>query len=628
MGKKRAKPDKENTSRYWLIAAGLLLLVLVAYFPVFRAGYIWDDNVYLTQNRCIIGPKGLWEIWTSSEAQICPFVISTFWLIHAGFGMDPQAYHFANLLFHGLSAILLWQVLKRLKVPGAAWGAAIWAVHPVQVESVAWVSEMKNTESAVFFLCAILSYLRFLDNQPGSGPKRRGYGWVLLFSALAMASKSSTVILPIVLALCAWWRDRSWSWRRLFYLWPVAALSALTALVSVWTQIQFSNKVPLRAPGGWMERIVTAANEPWFYLGKLLWPHPLLTIYPGWEPGWSHGQPGWLSWLGAAATLAVLVALWLLRKGKWRGISFAYFYFLAALLPVLGFVSHPFLDDYGAVADHFQYLASMGPLALVGCAIALSSSLPWLKPKAQFTAAAFLCGLLALVTWQQAEHYEDPSRLWAHEIQWHPNCWAAYNELGSRSMKLGDSQEALTLFEKALQLQPDNHYLLSNAGLALCRLGRFDESIADCQRAIALDPMDPKPHNTLAANYLSTGKIAEAVICCNKALAIYPDFDKASCNLAWILATCPDDKIRDAPRAVREAEHANYLTGGTDPSVLRVLAAAYANAGRFDEAVHVGERGEASAQSMGEAGLTQALASECANYRQSMPTYDLSLKSR
>ena len=188
----------------WLEGAILFLAVVLTYIPIWPAGFSWDDNLVITSNPAIIGPLGLREIWTTSAADICPLTLTTFWFEHALWGLNPLPYHLVNIVLHGLNAILLWRVLRAFAAPGAWLGAALWALHPVQVESAAWIAEMKNTESALFYLLAILFFARNL-RQSDAPFWNRNFGLSLLFAALAMAAKSSTVVLPFVFLLCTWW---------------------------------------------------------------------------------------------------------------------------------------------------------------------------------------------------------------------------------------------------------------------------------------------------------------------------------------------------------------------------------------------------------------------------------------
>jgi hypothetical protein len=326
--------------RDWFWGLILILLVILVYTPVWRAGFIWDDDGHLTANHCIVGPLGLREIWTTGAADICPLTLTTFWVEHALWGLNPFPYHLVNVLMQGLSAVLLWLVLRDLRVQGAWLGAALWAIHPVGVESVAWISEMKNTESGLFFLLSILFFVRWLRAKELDG--RTGGGWnyalVLLFAALAMAAKSSTVILPVVLCLCAWWMEGRWHWRNLARVIPIFLIAVAASALSIWTQgLKLVILADPRWDRNWPERLATAGDAVWFYLGKLLWPHPLITVYPRWQI--DAGQ--WVSYLPFLALIVISSILWLKREPWSRACFFAFACFMAALLPVLGLIDNP-----------------------------------------------------------------------------------------------------------------------------------------------------------------------------------------------------------------------------------------------------------------------------------------------
>ncbi len=346
----------------WLFAAALVAAVFLAYQPVWRAGFIWDDDAHLTANPCVVGPKGLKEIWTTTAARICPLVQTTFWFEHKAWGLAPLPYHLVNVLLHAANALVLWQVLRKLGVLGAGLGAAIWALHPVQVETAAWITELKNTQSAFFYLLAILFFANFILAQREANPKapRGWYCASLICGALAVASKSSTVVLPVVLGLCAYWLEGRWLWRWIWQLLPFALLAAASSALAVWTQsLDIGGRADWQR--GWPERLAVAGRAIWFYLGKLLWPHPLIFIYPRWRIDVANP----LSYVPLAAALLALAVLWRWRRGWARETWFAFTYFVVALLPVLDLVNHYFVR-YSFVGDHFQYLASMGILALLG----------------------------------------------------------------------------------------------------------------------------------------------------------------------------------------------------------------------------------------------------------------------
>jgi tetratricopeptide (TPR) repeat protein len=506
-------------SHDWFWALILILLVIQVYLPVWWAGFIWDDGKLSTANPCIVGPLGLKEIWTTKAADICPLTITTFWVEYALWGLPPLGYHLANVFQHAASAVVLWRVLLSLRVPGAWLGAALWAVHPVEVESVAWVSEMKNTESGLFFLLSILFFVRWLKAREIDGRKSGGwnYALTLLFAALAMASKSSTVILPVVLCLCAWWTEGRWHWRNLVKVGPIFLMSAAATIPSIWTQnLQIANdSTPLHS---WPERLVTAGDVVCFYLGKLIWPHPLITIYPRWQI--DAGQ--WISYLPLLAVISVLFILWLKRESWSRPWFFAFAYFLVALFPVLGLASLSF-SGLSFVADHFQYLASMGPLALAGAGMARFSDFvipekPWL----QSSLCAGLLLILGMTSWQRTWVYENEETLWTDTLAQNPNCCLGYVYLGLALVDKGHVDEGMTQYQKALEINPNYDAAYVSLGLALLQKGQVDEAVAQFQRALEINPDYAEAHLKLGDVLLQRNQTDEAIAEYQKTLEIDP----------------------------------------------------------------------------------------------------------
>ena len=361
--------------RDWFWALLLIAFVSIAYAQVFRAHYIWDDESHLTRNPCVIGPLGLKEIWTTAQAVYYPLVLTTFWTLHKFIGLNPLPYHLLNVLLHAASAVLLWRILQLLKIRGAWLGAALWALHPVMVQSVAWITELKNTQSCVFYLLAILFFLKWND-QGGAvsrPPQRRTgdrrsfvFALSLLFFLLATLSKPSVVMLPFVLALCIWWMRGKIRWRDMLTLIPFVLISALVSAWTIWEQKFHARAIGPDWAQTFPERLIIAGKAIWFYLGKLVWPHPLIFIYPRWEIDSSKV----VAYLPLLAALAGLALLWFIRAKWGRALFFAAAYYVISLFPVLGFFS-VFFFRYSFVSDHFQYLASMGPLALAGAGIAI-----------------------------------------------------------------------------------------------------------------------------------------------------------------------------------------------------------------------------------------------------------------
>jgi tetratricopeptide (TPR) repeat protein len=517
-------------SRQWVLGLILVLAVILFYQPVWYAGFIWDDEGHITANPCIIGPLGLKEIWTTRAADICPLTFTTFWVEHALWGLVPLPYHLVNVLLHGACAILLWRVLRSLQVPGAWLGAALWALHPVEVESAAWISETKNTQSGLFFLLSILFFVRWLKAKDLDG--RTGGGWnyalTLLFAALAMASKSSAVILPVVFCLCAWWIEGRWNWRNLARLAPIFLLSVAAAALAMWTQgLALAAATDPQWARSWPERLVTAGDAVWFYLGKLLWPYPLITVYPRWQIDASQ----WFSYLPLLAVMIVLFILWLKRESWARPWFFVFAYFLLALLPVLGLADN-FIFRYSLVFDHFQYLASMGPMALAGAGLArwAEFAIPG-RCRLQSSLCAGLLLILGILSWQRAWTFENEEMLWTHTLAGNPNCWAAHNNLGNALSQKGLVDEAMAEYQKASEIAPNFDLAHNNLGMVLSQKGRVDEAIVQYQKALEINPNYAETHNNLGKALLQKGRLDEAITQFQKALESNPYFAVAYSNL-------------------------------------------------------------------------------------------------
>ena len=508
--------------RDWLWGLILILSVILTYTPVWKAGFVWDDKAILTANPCIVGPLGLREIWTTHAADICPLTLTTFWVEHAFWGLTPLPYHLVNVLLHAACAILLWRVLRSLRVQGAWLGAALWALHPVVVESVAWITEMKNTESGLFFLLSILFFVRYLGAKDlgGRTSSGRNYPLTMLFAALAMASKSSTVILPVVLCLCAWWIDGRWHWRNVATVVPMFLMAIVASALSIWTQgLQLAAVTDPQWVRPWPERLGTAGDAVWFYLGKLLWPHPLVTVYPRWQI--AAGQ--WVSYLALLALMVILSIFWLKRQPWSRACFFAFAYFLVALLPVLGLIDNA-IFRLSLVFDHLQYLASIGPLALAGAGLVLFSNFivpkkPWL----QSSLCAGLLLILGMASWQRTLVYESSETLWTDTLAKNPDCWIGHNNLGDALLQKGQVNEALEQFQKAVGIYSNYLEAHYNLGVALFQKGQMDEAVAQYQKALEINPDYADVYYNLGNALLQKGQSDEAVAQFQKALEINPN---------------------------------------------------------------------------------------------------------
>jgi protein O-mannosyl-transferase len=639
---------KSLRQREWLWALLLFAFVFIAYLQVLHAGFIWDDESHLTRNPAVIGPLGLKEIWTTTQAVYYPLVLTTFWALHKVVGLNPLPYHLLNVLLHAGSAILLWRVLGLLQIRGAWLGAALWAVHPVMVQSVAWITELKNTQSCLFYLLSIFFFLRCEEERPTVAPisrlrgstnqartvsrppqrRTRGRRFLMLFALsllffiLATLSKPSVVMLPFVLALCIWWMRGTIRWRDAFAVAPFAVISALASAWTVWEQ-----KFHARAVGpDWAqtlpERFIIAGRAIWFYLGKLIWPHPLIFIYPRWE---IHPMQ-MLAWLPLAAAIAGVTALWLSRAQWARAAFFAAAYYVVSLFPVLGFFSVYFFR-YSFVSDHFQYLACMGPIALAGAGLAvlvgrLTRSLPVSSsggppvPVARVPAVplseasrnlasdtdtqqlpgdisaatrpkAFLAPvlysvpllLLAILTWRQTAEYRDLISLYTATLKKNPACWMAHYNLGIILGERGETDQAIDHYRQAIALRPnysDAHY---NLGRLLVAQGHLDDAIAHYEKAVAINPADAEAQNNLGVTLSAIGRVDDAIQHYRQALEIRPDYAAASCNLADALIATGDVDGAIARYSACLAVMPNQ------PEAEYNLASALLRKGRTDEAI-------------------------------------------
>ena len=521
----------------------LLVATMLAYQPVWHAGFFTDDASYFGRNALVQQPDGWWRVWISRTLDYVPATSTTFWVEWHLWGDNPLGYHLDNVLLHSLSAILIWRILSRLKIPGARLAAAIFALHPVGVESVAWISERKNTLAMVLYASALLSYLIFED----TGRKR--WYWIAAGTfVLGIFSKTAIAPLPVVLLGMAWWqRGRITSkdaYRSLLFF----GLAAVAGTLGIWIQHAVNHAFAVRQ-ATFMARLAGAGWAVWFYLGKCLWPINLIFIYPKW-----HIDPkDPLSYLPAMLVLVVLGIGWHYRRGWGKALLFGFGYFVVLLLPVLGFVDISFM--YATlVADHWQYFAIIGPITLAAASLVILFAK--CKSFVRCALCASLLAVLGVLTWKQSRIYVNPYDLWQAAVDRNPGSFLAQSALGNALFQKGMVQEAIAHYQRSLDLEPsyfDAHYDLGNI-------------------------------------FLQEAQPAVAVFHFQKALETQPSNVKALNNLAWILATCPDDMFRNGTKAVDLARQAYELSAGEDPWVLGTLGAAYAEAGQFPEAISVSQQ--------------------------------------
>ncbi len=560
--------------RTWILLPALLLVTLTAYYPAWHGGLLWDDDAHITR-RDLRSLAGLERIWFEPGAtqQYYPLVHSAFWLQYRLWGDDTLGYHLVNIILHALSAFLLAVILRRLAVPGAILAAFVFALHPVEVESVAWITELKNALSGVFYLAAALAYLHFDQSR-----RKRMYALALGLFILGLLSKTVTATLPAALLVVFWWQRGRLSWRRdALPLLPFFALGASGGLLTAWIERTLIGAQGIEFQLTFVERCLIAGRVIWFYLGKLIWPANLIFIYPRWQidraAGWQYLFP-----LGAAVLTA---GLWLVRK-RTRAPLTAMLLFVGTLFPVLGFFNvFPF--QFSLVADHFQYLPSLSVIVLLSAGLTCAARLWDFRYGTALRTAGMtvLITLLAGLTWDQSRQYADAELLYRTTLSRNPSCWLAYNNLGVLKLKGGisDVPEAIGQIRQALEINPNSADALNNLGYALQRLDRFDEAVTSHQAALRLFPEFAEARNNLGVDLQRLGRFEEAEAQYREVLKIDPYFAEAHRNLGELLLK--KGKTDEALAHIHEALRIDPDYAEAYDSLGSVLQ----QMGRLDEAV-------------------------------------------
>ena len=528
----------------------------LAYSSAIRGTYIWDDDAYVSNNPAVRSPDGLRRIWTDRGAspQYYPLVFTSFWIEHRLWGLRPLASHVINVGLHGLNAILLALVLQRLAVPGAWLAAALFALHPVHVESVAWITERKNVLSTAFYLSAMLACLSAYgvgppDEAGSSWPIRwRAYAAALALLLGALLSKTVTCSFPAAMMVILWWRRDRIRKAELITLAPMFALGLAMGLVTAWIEQHHAGAQGEEWSLGLAERLLVAGRALWFYAGKLLWPSRLTFMYPRWELDvHSVGQ-----WLFPLAVPAALFGLWALRSRIGKGPLAAVLLFAGTLLPALGFFNvYPM--RYSFVADHFQYLASAGLIALIAAACSTAWRSFRLPVMAGAIGVAPVLALLGWLTWQQGQVYRNRETLWRDTLAKNPSSWMAHNNLGLVLFEQGRMAEAEQEFLETLQLKPDHPEANNNLGVILAGRGQRDAALARYEEAVRLKPNYAEAHNGLAATLVELGRLEEGIAHYRQAIRIQPGYAEAYHNLGLALAKAGrlDEAIKSYEQAIR-----------------------------------------------------------------------------
>jgi tetratricopeptide (TPR) repeat protein len=695
------------------LALALLVALFLAYQPAWNGGFVWDDEYYVLKPE-LHSWQGLAQIWTDIWAtqQYFPLLHSVFWLEHRLWGEHTLGYHLVSIALHGLAALLFWRLLRRLEVPGACLAAAIFALHPVHVESVAWIAELKNTLSGVFYLGAALAYLPF-DRTRAT----RWYDLSLALFVAAVLSKTTTATLPAALLVILWWKRGRLTWKAdVLPLVPFFLVGAGEGLFTAWVECHVAGAQGPEFAWGAIQRCLIACHAFWFYLGKLFWPVNLIIIYPRWQIN-AHE---WWQYLFPFAAAGLFAALWAFRHCT-RAPLAVMLLFVGTLFPVLGFLNIGiFLHSF--VADHFLYLPSLGVIALVVAGLGWCIDRPprWIRVAGSSLCLVLVLALAAL-TWQQAHMYRDAETLYRTTIARNPESWTAPFNLAGTLVDLGRPAEAIDYYRQTLRVKPDHaeahsnwgntlfaqgrvaealehyqeavrikpgsatiHYNYANAlldlerpaeaiehfettvrldptsadahnnwGNALTTLGRPADAIEHFKSAIRLRPSFPQAHYNYANSLIALGRPADAIEQYRLAVQLNPDYAEAHYNwgkvlmdsgrtaeaiehgrqaarlmphnaavnrlVAWLLATHETSDGGDPVQSVQLAQRACALVGHKDVACLDTLAAAYASARRFDEAIATAKEAWQSAQAAGQKSQAEEIHMRIQLYRDQKP---------
>lgn len=521
--------------RQWMWAGLLIIAVLLAYMPAMQCGFIWDDDAWL-ENPLLEQPHSLWRIWFEPRAsqQYYPLTFTSFWLEYQLWGLQPFGYHVNNILLHCGNALLFWWVLRRLRLPNAPIAAAMFALHPVHVESVAWITERKNVLSTGFYLAAGLVYLRYIEHDPSLLSYRRRLGYYLSMICLffaALLSKTVTCTFPVVMAGLLWQQGKL-RWRNLYPLIPMVLLSVMMGGITWWMEYYHLGAQNATLAFSALERILIAGRIFWFYVRQIVWPGMIVFYYPRWTIDATH----WWQYLYPLSIVLLMGVLWRFRErlGKWP--LFSLFYLLVTYFPTSG-VLNVYYMTFSFVADHFMYLPGLGIIATLVAGLERLfqvSRTPQIWRNALYVT---ILSMFALRVWNESYKYMDNSTLWHDTLVKNPAAVAAHYNLATSLFAQGQLAQALPHYEAVVHLDPQSVWAQNNLGVLLAAMGRFDEARRHYAEALRIDPHSAFTYNNIGTALLAQGQTAEAITALQEAVRLSPEYAEAYHNLgvAWTI---------------------------------------------------------------------------------------------
>ena len=605
----------------WLtivICLFLAALTWLVFGQTLRHDFInYDDPRYVYENTKITSGVSLsgiaWAFTHIHSMNWHPLTTISHMLDCQVYGLKPGGHHFTNVLLHIVAAILLFLALQEMT--GTFWNsafvAAVFAIHPLRVESVAWIAERKDVLSGVFFMLTLLAYVHYV-RLPSIGR----YLVVVFALACGLMSKPMLVTLPFVLLLLDHWpldRIRGRFWKRVAEKIPLLALSAVSSIGTLVAQkgaVGWTEELPI------LERINNAIISYVLYIWQMVWPANLAVFYP-------HPENRLLPWEIISSLLLLVCGTAIpiaLRKQRPYLIT-GWLWYLGMLVPVIGLVQ----VGWQGRADRYTYLPQIGLYIAITWTVADLTAF-WRRQRTILSTAAILTiGVLTWRAWAQTWYWRDSEILFKHALAVTTNNDVAENNLGIVYLRQGNVDEAISLLQAAVDLRPDNSPAHENLAKALLQKGKVADALIHYQKLLELQPDNIEVHNIVGTALIQQRRIREGVEEWEKVLAIQPDNGNAMSNLAWVFATSPDDSLRDGTKAIQLASEALRISGNRIPILFRTLAAAYAESGRFSEAIQTAQQGIELANSQGNSELAAELNGNIALYQEQRPLRDVSL---
>jgi len=538
-----------------IIIAGLLV-----FYPALSGDWLWDDGLYITGNPLLHEPGRLWKAWfvPGSFLEYYPIEQTAQWIEWKLWGGETFGYHLTNVILHLISALLVWRLLDKFGLRWAWLGGLLFVVHPMNVESVAYISEFKNALCLPPFLLALCAYIDFEENK-----RPRDYLLALALFLVAMLCKITMMTFPFVILLYAWWKRKRIGWADLCHAAPFLLISLVLGATTLWAGRHFEQLYPSHPAalptGDFFSRLALSAQVISYYFGNCLWPVQPLPMYPRWsaEPLSLLSFLPWFIWIGVA------VALWRARANGSRAALLGLGFFWITLLPFSGLVIISYMN-FTWVMDHFLYIPMIGLIGLVIAALEqIRNRLPVRFRPALIAVISVVMLLLANRSQDYAAVWTDRASLWTYTLAHNPQAWLAHYNLGNDLQSQGNYDEAIDQYQQAIKLNPGYNWAYNNLGLALGHFpDRLPEAISEYRIALQLQPDSAEAHNNLATALLQLpDHEPEAISEYQAALQAKPDFIEAKYNLGLVLA-----KIGHASEARTQFEEILRLDPGFAPA--------------------------------------------------------------